>query len=217
MQISWPQNVSQSFMPDCQSDLSALQYLPTPLPTLRHSRSELSLLSCADPGIWPPHIKSSLWRMLIFAQVHLTSLPLWAESAPSIQIYQRPKGCLVLLSLCVRTGDGSGWHCVLSPNKPIHTRIHRFHSSSWLLGSVAFIWTPSFLSSWWPSDLGLPLGQGAHGQDSWGQQEPCPNQIPSCLLPFPSHDPCVAFELVPPDTEAGTPLPRHPLFIQRYK
>lgn len=23
-----------------------------------------------------------------------------------------------------------------------------------------------------------------HGQDSWGQQEPCPNQIPSCLHPM---------------------------------
>lgn len=30
----------------------------------------------ADPELWPLHIKGSSWRMLIFAQVHLTNLPL---------------------------------------------------------------------------------------------------------------------------------------------
>lgn len=66
----------EAFMFGWESDPSALQYLPTPLLTLQTLRSEPSLLRGADPGLRPPHIKGSLWRMLIFAQVHLAALPL---------------------------------------------------------------------------------------------------------------------------------------------
>lgn len=38
----------------------------------------------ADPELWPLHIKGSSWRMLIFAQVHLLSLPLWTAAAASV-------------------------------------------------------------------------------------------------------------------------------------
>lgn len=50
------------------------------------------------------------------------------------------------------------------------------HDGGWdrVLPSIACVWTPSshsFLSSWWPSDPVLPLGQ-----DSWWQQQPIPNE-----------------------------------------
>ncbi|KAI4833466.1 hypothetical protein KUCAC02_016364, partial [Chaenocephalus aceratus] len=52
------------------------------------------------PRAWPPHIKGSLWRMLIFAQVHLAGL-LSEQRLLRAYKYQRPKRRLVTLSLCV--------------------------------------------------------------------------------------------------------------------
>lgn len=89
---------------------------------------------------------------------------------------------------CVCENREGEWMTVCAVAKHTHT-----HSYTWappllqappvysLYLNPLFSPFPFFLVTY---DLGLPFGQEGHGQDSWGQQESCPNQIPSCLLPL---------------------------------
>lgn len=212
MQISWPQNVLHSLhvwlrvWPVCSS-VSSHSSIDSVDPVLRAELTE----GCWPWALAPAHQRLLMEDVNICSGASRGSPSLSWDCSEHINTSEAKGTSGHAVLVCVRTGEGSGWQCVLSQNTLIHTQTH-IHidssPSSRLLRSIACIWTPSspfFLSSWWPSDLGLPFGQGGHGQDSWGQQEPCPHRNPSCLLRLPSHDPCIAFELLPPDTEARDP------------
>lgn len=125
----------------------------------------------SDPGLWPLHIKGSLWRMLIFAQVHLVGLPLRA--------YKYITGQRDVWSVCPRVCENG-------------RRTTHIHTHAWtppLLRSSARIRTPSsvsFLSSRWPPDPGSAPSARTAGDNKSPRSRANP---PSCLLPAASSIP----------------------------
>jgi len=143
--------------------------------------------------------------MLIFAQVHLASLPLWKDCSEHINISEAKGTSGHAVPVCMRTGDGSGWQSVTQTPPLLKTP----PVCSLYLNPLF----PFFSVAFWP-EAALWSGGGGHGQDSWGQQEPCPNQMPSCffhpMTPASSLNFChLLRQGIPPETSTAYPTMSH--------
>lgn len=129
----------------------------------------------------PPHIKDSVWRMLIFAQVHLGGLPLRTQTALSIKIHRRPERRLELLSLwvCVRTERTTHMN-PLRLRPPTQTPpAHSLHlnppgpSLSFLLCGLLTLWGWPTIGGTWTGQLGT-TGALSHPQSPPASSTPWP-------------------------------------------